>query len=325
MTILVTGGAGYIGSHTCVQLLAEGHEIVVADNLVNSKETAINYIKAISGRDFNFYDYDLKNMALVEEIFDKEKIDSVIHFAGYKAVGESVENPIMYYENNLITTINIIQAMKKRNIKNFIFSSSATVYGDPETLPIQEDALLTATNPYGYTKLMIEQILKDLYISDNKWNITLLRYFNPIGGHPTGLLPDNPKGIPNNLMPYIIQVFQGKLEKVHVFGDDYATVDGTGVRDYIHVIDLADGHVAAVERMRAPGIHIFNLGTGKGYSVLQLIKAFEKTNKCQIAYSIAPRRAGDIAACYADSSRAEAELGWKAKKTLEEMCKVVLI
>lgn len=325
MAILVTGGAGYIGSHTCVQLLAEGHEIVVVDNLVNSKETAIKYIRGISGRDFKFYDYDLKDMNLVEEIFDQEKIESVIHFAGYKAVGESVENPIMYYENNLITTMNIIKAMTKRGIKNFIFSSSATVYGNPESLPIKEDSHLTAANPYGYTKLMIEQMLKDLYNSDRTWNITLLRYFNPIGGHPTGLLTDNPKGIPNNLMPYIIQVYQGKLKHLNVFGDDYPTVDGTGVRDYIHVIDLADGHVAALDKMKAPGVHIYNLGTGTGYSVLQLIRAFEKTNKCTIPYVIAPRRSGDIAVCYADATKAENELGWKAKKTLDEMCRVVLI
>lgn len=325
MAILVTGGAGYIGSHTCVQLLAEGHEIVVADNLVNSKETAIKYIKGISGREFKFYQYDLKDMDLVEDIFEREKIDSVIHFAGYKAVGESVENPIMYYENNIVTTLNVIKAMKKRDIKKFIFSSSATVYGNPETLPIEENAHLMAANPYGYTKLMIEQILKDLYHSDPTWNITLLRYFNPIGGHPTGLLADNPKGIPNNLMPYIIQVYQGKLKQLNVFGDDYPTLDGTGVRDYIHVIDLADGHVAAVQKMKDPGVHIYNLGTGTGYSVLQLIKAFEKTNKCMIPYVIAPRRSGDIAVCYADPTKAAVELGWKAKKTLDEMCKVVLI
>lgn len=325
MAILVTGGAGYIGSHTCVQLLAEGYEIVVADNLVNSKETAIKYIKGISGKEFSFYDYDLKDMALVEEIFEKEKIDSVIHFAGYKAVGESVENPIMYYENNIASTLNVIKAMGKRDIRNFVFSSSATVYGNPEKLPIKEDAHLTATNPYGYTKLMIEQMLKDLQKSDKGWNITLLRYFNPIGGHPTGLLADNPVGIPNNLLPYIIQVYQGKLEKLSVFGDDYPTIDGTGVRDYIHVIDLADGHVAALDRMKESGVHIFNLGTGTGYSVLQLIKAFEKTNKCNIPYVIAPRRPGDIAVCYADATKAERELGWKAKRNLEEMCKVVLI
>jgi len=325
MAILVTGGAGYIGSHTCVQLLAEGYEIVVADNLVNSKETAIKYIKGISGKDFTFYDYDLKNMALVEEIFEKEKIDSVIHFAGYKAVGESVENPIMYYENNITTTLNIIKAMEKRGIRNFVFSSSATVYGNPEKLPIKEDARLMATNPYGYTKLMIEQMLKDLQASDRGWNITLLRYFNPIGGHPTGLLADNPIGVPNNLLPYIIQVYQGKLEHLNVFGDDYPTIDGTGVRDYIHVIDLADGHAAALCKMKDPGVHIFNLGTGTGYSVLQLIKAFEKTNKCTIPYVIAPRRPGDIAVCYADARKAERELGWKAKRNLEDMCKVVLI
>lgn len=325
MAILVTGGAGYIGSHTCVQLLAEGHEIVVADNLVNSKETAIKYIKGISGREFKFYNYDLKDMALVEEIFDREKIDAVIHFAGYKAVGESVENPIMYYENNIVTTLNVIKAMDKRGIRKFIFSSSATVYGNPETLPILEDSHLTAANPYGFTKLMIEQMLKDLYKSDKQWNITLLRYFNPIGGHPTGLLVDNPKGVPNNLMPYIIQVYQGKLKQVNVFGDDYPTVDGTGVRDYIHVIDLADGHVAAFEKIKNPGVHIYNLGTGTGYSVLQLIKAFEKTNKCTIPYRITQRRRGDIAACYADATKAEVELGWKAKKTLDEMCRVVLI
>lgn len=325
MRILVTGGAGYIGSHTCVQLLEAGFEIVVVDDLSNSSETAIHYIKGITGKEFPFYPVDLKDRERTEQLFELEPIDGVIHFAGYKAVGESVERPLMYYENNLISTMNVLQAMRKRGIFHFVFSSSATVYGDPEILPIPEEAPLSATNPYGCSKLMNEQILKDLYQSDNRWNITLLRYFNPIGGHPTGLLADNPNGIPNNLMPYIIRVYEKKLDMLHVYGNDYPTVDGTGVRDYIHVIDLADGHVAALDRMKEPGVHIFNLGTGTGYSVLEVVRAFESVNKCTIPYVIDPRRAGDIAMCYADSSKAERELGWKARRSLEEMCKVVLI
>lgn len=325
MRILVTGGAGYIGSHTCVQLLEAGFEIVVVDDLSNSSETAIHYIKGITGKEFPFYPVDLKDRERTEQLFELEPIDGVIHFAGYKAVGESVERPLMYYENNLISTMNVLQAMRKRGIFHFVFSSSATVYGDPEILPIPEEAPLSATNPYGCSKLMIEQILKDLYQSDNRWNITLLRYFNPIGGHPTGLLTDNPNGIPNNLMPYIIRVYEKKLDMLHVYGNDYPTADGTGVRDYIHVIDLADGHVAALDRMKEPGVHIFNLGTGTGYSVLEVVRAFESVNKCTIPYVIDPRRAGDIAMCYADPSKAERELGWKARRSLEEMCKVVLI
>ena len=325
MRILVTGGAGYIGSHTCVQLLEAGYEIVVADDLSNSSETAIHYIKGITGKEFPFYPVDLKDRERTEQLFELEPIDGVIHFAGYKAVGESVERPLMYYENNLVSTMNVLQAMRKRGIFHFVFSSSATVYGDPEILPIPEEAPLSATNPYGCTKLMNEQILKDLYQSDNRWNITLLRYFNPIGGHPTGLLADNPNGIPNNLMPYIIRVYENKLDQLHVYGNDYPTPDGTGVRDYIHVIDLADGHVAALDRMKEPGVHIFNLGTGTGYSVLEVVRAFENVNKCRIPYVIDPRRAGDIAMCYADPSKAERELGWKARRSLEEMCKVVLI
>lgn len=325
MAILVTGGAGYIGSHTCVQLLESEHEIVVVDDFSNSNEESIINIKKISGKDFKFYNYDITNMNLVEEIFQTENIDAVIHFAGYKAVGESVENPIKYYENNIISTLNLIKAMDKRGIRNFIFSSSATVYGNPETLPIREDAKLSATNPYGRTKLMIEEILKDTYISNKDWNITLLRYFNPIGGHPSGLISDNPNGIPNNLMPYIVRVFEGKLEKLNVFGDDYNTKDGTGVRDYIHVMDLADGHVSAIDSMKDSGVHIFNLGTGTGYTVLEVIKAFEETNKTKIPYQIGKRRAGDIDACYADPSKAKKELGWAAKKGLEEMCKIFLV
>jgi UDP-glucose 4-epimerase len=325
MRILVTGGAGYIGSHTCVQLLEAGFEIVVVDDLSNSSETAIHYIKGITGKEFPFSPVDLKDRERTEQLFELEPIDGVIHFAGYKAVGESVERPLMYYENNLISTMNVLQAMRKRGIFHFVFSSSATVYGDPEILPIPEEAPLSATNPYGCSKLMIEQILKDLYQSDNRWNITLLRYFNPIGGHPTGLLTDNPNGIPNNLMPYIIRVYEKKLDMLHVYGNDYPTADGTGVRDYIHVIDLADGHVAALDRMKEPGVHIFNLGTGTGYSVLEVVRAFESVNKCTIPYVIDPRRAGDIAMCYADPSKAERELCWKARRSLEEMCKVVLI
>lgn len=322
MAILVTGGAGYIGSHTCIQLLEAGYEIVVADNLSNSKETAVQYIKDISGKDFSFYPYDLNNLGLVEEIFNRETVEAVIHFAGYKAVGESVEKPLLYYGNNITTTLNLLHVMEERGIRNFIFSSSATVYGDPETLPIREEARLSATNPYGQTKLMIEQILKDLYISDKAWNITLLRYFNPIGGHPSGLLADDPKGIPNNLMPYILRVHAGDLSHLNVFGDDYPTCDGTGVRDYIHVMDLAEGHVAALKKMNSPGVHIFNLGTGTGYSVLQVIQAFEETNDCHIPYKIGPRRSGDIAACYADASKAERDLEWKALRGLAEMCKI---
>lgn len=325
MRILVTGGAGYIGSHTCVQLLEAGFEIIVADDLSNSSEAAIHYIKGITGKEFPFYPVDLKDRERTEQLFELEPVDGVIHFAGYKAVGESVERPLMYYENNLVSTMNVLQAMRKRGIFHFVFSSSATVYGDPEILPIPEEAPLSATNPYGCSKLMNEQILKDLHQSDNRWNITLLRYFNPIGGHPTGLLTDNPNGIPNNLMPYIIRVYEKKLDLLHVYGNDYPTPDGTGVRDYIHVIDLADGHVAALERMKKPGVHIFNLGTGTGYSVLEVVRAFETVNKCTIPYVIDPRRAGDIAMCYADPSKAERELGWKAQRSLEEMCKVVLI
>lgn len=323
MAILVTGGAGYIGSHTCVQLLEAGYEIVVADNLSNSKETAVQYIKDISGKDFSFYPYDLTDLGLVEDIFSREAIDAVIHFAGYKAVGESVEKPLLYYGNNIATTLNLLHVMGERGVRNFIFSSSATVYGNPETLPIQEDSRLTATNPYGHTKLMIEQILNDLYLSDKEWNITLLRYFNPIGGHPSGLLADDPKGIPNNLMPYILRVHEGELSHLNVFGNDYDTCDGTGVRDYIHVIDLAEGHVAALGKMKTTGVHVFNLGTGIGYSVLQVVHAFEEMNNCQIPYKIAPRRPGDIAACYADASKAERELDWKASRGLAEMCKIL--
>ena len=322
MKILVTGGLGFIGSHTCCELLNEGYDLVVVDNLSNSKIDVVNKIKTITGKDFDFYQDDVCDEVALEKIFSENQIDAVIHFAAYKAVGESVKLPIMYYENNLGSTLKLCKVMKRHNCKKFVFSSSATVYGSPESLPIREDFPLSTTNPYGTTKLMIEQILKDIVISDPEFSVIVLRYFNPIGAHESGLIGENPNGIPNNLMPYIARVANKELEILSVFGDDYDTHDGTGVRDYIHVVDLAKGHLKALEKSNnALGINYYNLGTGTGYSVLDLVKAFEKVNGVEVPYKIVERRAGDIAACYADPSKAYNELGWKAEKGIEEMCR----
>lgn len=322
MTVLVTGGAGYIGSHTCVRLLECGYKIVVIDNMSNSHPEALRRIKLLTGKDFRVYQEDLRNEEVLSRIFSENQIEAVIHFAGFKAVGESVQQPLKYYDNNLNSTVTLLKIMERHHVRNLVFSSSATVYGNPGSVPILEDFPLSATNPYGMTKLMIENILKDIHKTDKHWNIALLRYFNPIGAHESGLLGENPNGIPNNLMPYITQVAVGKLEKLGVFGDDYPTKDGTGVRDYIHVVDLADGHLAALKKLDAGcGLLICNLGTGIGYSVLEMLKAFETASGKKIPYEIAARRSGDIAVCYADASRAERELSWKAVRSLEEMCR----
>ena len=322
MSILVTGGAGYIGSHTCIELLEAGYDVVVVDNLYNSSEEALNRVKKITGKELKFYEADILDKEALNHIFTTEKIDSVIHFAGLKAVGESVAKPLEYYNNNITGTINLCEVMKKHNVKNIVFSSSATIYGTPAFVPITEQCPKgTCTNPYGWTKWMIEQILTDLHTSDKEWNVILLRYFNPIGAHESGLIGEDPKGIPNNLMPYITQVAVGKLEKLGVFGNDYDTHDGTGVRDYIHVVDLAVGHVKAIEKLSdKAGVLTYNLGTGNGYSVLDMVKAFSKACGHDIPYEIKPRRAGDIASCYADPSLAQKELGWTATKTLDDMC-----
>ena len=321
MKVLVTGGAGFIGSHTVVELLDAGYEVVVVDNLSNASEESMRRVKEITGKSFDFYVADVRDRAKLEEIFSAHNVDWVIHFAGLKAVGESVQKPVLYYDNNLISTLVLLETMEKFSVRNFVFSSSATVYGEPERLPLDEDCRLMTTNPYGTTKLMQEQMLKDLYRADNRWNIALLRYFNPVGAHPSGRIGEDPKGIPNNLMPYVAQVASGKLQKIGVFGNDYPTPDGTGVRDYIHVVDLARGHVAAIAKLREPGVHIYNLGTGNGYSVLDMIHAFEKACGKKLPYEIKPRRAGDVPACYASSKKAEEELGWKAQYDLEDMCR----
>ncbi len=321
MKVLVTGGAGFIGSHTVVELLNAGYEVVVVDNLSNASEESMRRVKEITGKSFDFYIGDVRDRAKLEEIFSAHNVDWVIHFAGLKAVGESVQKPVLYYDNNLISTLVLLETMEKFGVRNFVFSSSATVYGEPERLPLDEDCRLMTTNPYGTTKLMQEQILKDLYHADNRWNIALLRYFNPVGAHPSGRIGEDPKGIPNNLMPYVAQVASGKLKKIGVFGNDYPTPDGTGVRDYIHVVDLARGHVAAIDKLKEPGVHIYNLGTGNGYSVLDMIHAFEKACGKKLPYEIKPRRAGDVPACYASSKKAEEELGWKAQYDLEDMCR----
>lgn len=322
MSILVTGGAGYIGSHTAVELLEKGYEIVIVDNLINSNEESLNRVKKITGRDFKFYKADLLDKEAVRKIFRENNIDSVIHFAGLKAVGESVSIPLRYYNNNLMSTLNLCEVMNEFNIKKLVFSSSATVYGNPSTIPITEDFPLSATNPYGRTKLMIEDILRDLYISDNNWNIILLRYFNPIGAHKSGLIGEDPKGIPNNLVPYIAQVACGKLPCLKVFGNDYPTKDGTGVRDYIHVVDLADGHIKALEKLNSnPGIQTYNLGTGNGYTVLEVVQAYSKACGKEIPYKLVDKRPGDVASCYADTSKANKELGFTAKRTIDDMCK----
>ena len=322
MSVLVTGGAGYIGSHTCVELLNAGYEVVVVDNLCNSSREALARVEEITGKCGTFYEKDLLDRDAVENIFEKESIDCVIHFAGLKAVGESVHKPLEYYYNNVTGTLILCDVMRKHGVKSLVFSSSATVYGSPKTVPIKEDFPLSVTNPYGRTKLMIEEILRDLYVSDSEWKIILLRYFNPIGAHKSGRIGENPKGIPNNLMPYITQVAVGKLPCLGVFGNDYDTPDGTGVRDYIHVVDLAIGHVKALEKLAGleGGVLTYNLGTGRGYSVLDMVKNFEKASGVPIPYEIKPRRPGDIAVCYADPTRAKEELGWEATRDLEEMC-----
>lgn len=321
MAILVTGGAGYIGSHTCVELLNAGYDVVVVDNLCNSSEESLIRVKKITGKEVRFYKIDLLWQSELTEVFRKEKIDAVIHFAGLKAVGESVQKPLEYYYNNISGSLVLLNVMRKFGVKNIVFSSSATVYGNPATVPIKEDFPLSVTNPYGRTKLMLEEIFRDLYTSDPEWNIILLRYFNPIGAHQSGLIGEDPQGIPNNLVPYITQTAVGKLESVGVFGNDYDTPDGSGVRDFIHVVDLASGHVRAIEKLtERPGIRTYNLGTGIGYSVFDMINAFSKVCGKEIPYVIKPRRPGDIATCYADASLAKKELGWLAVRNLAEMC-----
>ena len=321
MKVLVTGGAGFIGSHTVVELLNAGYEAVVADNLCNASEESLKRVEKITGKKVAFYKVDVRDRAAMEKIFADEKIDWVIHFAGLKAVGESCKKPVEYYDNNLVSTLVLLEVMRDAGCKNIVFSSSATVYGDPNELPIKETTPLNpTTNPYGTSKVMQEMMLKDVYAADNGWNIVLLRYFNPVGAHESGLIGEDPKGIPNNLMPYVAQVASGKLQRIGVFGNDYPTPDGTGVRYYIHVVDLAKGHVAAIKALKTAGVHVYNLGTGHGYSVLDMIRAFEKACGKTLPYDIKPRRAGDIASCYASSEKAEKELGWKAEYDLEKMC-----
>lgn len=322
MAILVTGGAGFIGSHTVVELQNAGYEVVVVDNLSNSSEKSLKRVEEITGKPVKFYKADILDKPALEQVFQKESIDSCIHFAGLKAVGESVQKPWEYYHNNITGTLILLDVMRKHNVKNIVFSSSATVYGAPEVVPVTEECPKgEITNPYGQTKAMLEQVLTDIYKADNEWNVILLRYFNPIGAHKSGKIGENPNGIPNNLMPYITQVAVGKLEKLGVFGDDYDTPDGTGVRDYIHVVDLAKGHVKAIEKVKEkPGLKIYNLGTGIGYSVLDIVKNFEEATGINIPYEIKPRRAGDIATNYADASLAKKELGWTAENGIKEMC-----
>ena len=321
MKILVTGGTGFIGSHTVVELLNSGYEVIVIDNLSNSKIDVVDKIKKITNKNFDFYEEDVCNKEALEKIFKENKIDAVIHFAGYKAVGESVEKPLMYYRNNLDSTFSLCEVMSKYGCKNFVFSSSATVYGTPKSLPIKEDFPIgDTTNPYGTSKVMNERILTDIYNSDNSWNIALLRYFNPIGAHKSGLIGENPNDIPNNLMPYIVKVATGELPILNIFGDDYDTIDGTGVRDYIHVVDLAKGHIKAIEWvLKGNGIDAFNLGTGNGYSVLELVNAFKKYNNVDVPYKIVGRRSGDIASCYADVSYAKKVLGWESVYDIKDM------
>ena len=314
MKILVTGGAGYIGSHTCVELLNAGHEIVVVDNLSNSSEKSVDAVKKITGKDFM--------KAAFRKAHAVNEFQAVIHFAGLKAVGESVAKPLEYYHNNMTGTFNLVRVMREHDVFNIVFSSSATVYGSPETVPIKEDFPLSTTNPYGSTKLMLERVLSDVYVSDNRFSVVLLRYFNPIGAHKSGCIGEDPKGIPNNLLPYVAQVAVGRLPQVNVFGNSYPTHDGTGVRDYIHVVDLALGHLKAVEkRSNVPGVHIYNLGTGQGYSVLEIVKAFSEACGKELPYVIAPPRPGDVAICYADATKAKEELGWEAERGIAEMCK----
>lgn len=324
MEILVTGGTGFIGSHTCVELIENGYDVVILDNLYNSKKEVVGYIEEITGKKVTFYEGDCCDSNLVEKIFNEHDIDAVIHFAGYKAVGESVRKPIEYYTNNIMSTMTICDVMRRHNCKRLVFSSSATVYGNPKSCPIDESFPLgPTTNPYGTTKLMIEDMLRDIYVSDNEWNIALLRYFNPIGAHKSGLIGESPNDIPNNLMPYIVKVANKELPVLHVFGNDYDTPDGTGVRDYIHVVDLAKGHVCAIRKLcnEKVGVDAYNLGTGNGYSVLDVVNTFARVNDIEVPYQIDPRRDGDIASCYAGTEKAFHELGWKATKNLEDMCK----
>ena len=322
MSILVAGGAGYIGSHTCVELLEAGYEVVVVDNLYNASEESLKRVEKITGKTVTFYEADILDKEALNKIFDAHEIEAVIHFAGYKAVGESVAKPIEYYHNNMTGTLVLCDVMRAHGVKNIVFSSSATVYGDPAQIPITENCPKgQPTNPYGWTKSMLEQVLTDIHTSDNEWNVILLRYFNPIGAHKSGMIGEDPKGIPNNLVPYVAQVAVGKRECLGVFGNDYDTPDGTGVRDYIHVVDLADGHVKAIKKLdENPGVAIYNLGTGNGYSVLQVVSAFEKACGHPIKYEIKPRRDGDIATCYCNPEKAEKELGWKAQYGIAEMC-----
>lgn len=323
MAILLPGGAGFIGSHTAVELLKAGKEIIIIDDFSNSTPKALEAIKKITGKDFKFYEMDYADREKLEKVFEENKIDAVLNFAGFKAVGESVQKPIEYYTNNISGALVLLDVMRKHGCKKFVFSSSATVYGDPEVIPITENCKVGGTtNPYGTTKLFIEQILKDIYKSDNTWDICILRYFNPVGAHESGLIGEEPKGIPNNLMPYVVRVAAGILPELSVFGNDYDTPDGTGVRDYIHVVDLAKGHVKALEKLdkEKEGLFIYNLGTGTGYSVLDMVKAFEETTGKEVKYKITPRRPGDIATCYADPTKAKEELGWTAEKTLKDMC-----
>ncbi len=323
MHILVTGGAGYIGSHTCLELLNRGYSVTVVDNLSNSSLESLNRVEKLTGKSVQFYEVDLLDKAGLTNVFESVEamFDAVIHFAGKKAVGESVEKPLMYYQNNITGTLVLAEVMAGFDVKNIIFSSSATVYGDPATVPIVEDFPLSCTNPYGRTKLMVEEILSDLHVADSSWNVCLLRYFNPVGAHKSGLIGEDPNGIPNNLVPYISQVAVGKLKQLSVYGDDYQTPDGTGVRDYIHVVDLALGHVKALEKVaQAPGLVVYNLGTGTGYSVLDMVEAFGKACGASVSYRVVARRPGDIAACYADPAKARSELGWVAQYGLAEMC-----
>ena len=322
MSILVTGGAGYIGSHTVVELLNMGKDVVIVDNLSNSSILVLDRIKEITGKRPEFYQIDISNKELLRNVFEKEKIEAVIHFAGFKAVGESVKYPVMYYENNIMSTLSLIEIMTEYDVKKIVFSSSATVYGINNPSPLVEEMPTSATNPYGYTKVMLEQILKDVHVADSDWSIALLRYFNPIGAHESGMIGENPLGIPNNLMPFIAQVAVGKRQELSVFGNDYDTVDGTGVRDYIHVVDLAFGHIKALEKiLESKKVHIYNLGSGVGTSVLELIKTFEVENKIRIPYKIVPRRAGDVAICFANADKALNELNWKTTKTIADMCR----
>lgn len=321
MKILVTGGAGYIGSHACVVLLEQGHEVVVVDNLVNSKQESLHRVATITGKSIDFHQVDLLDEGALDHVFETTSPEAVIHFAGLKAVGESNKQPLLYYRNNVLGTLNLLDAMQRHSLFTIIFSSSATVYGDPATVPIKEDAALHPANPYGQTKLVIENMLKDLVNAQPKWRVALLRYFNPVGAHPSGLIGEDPQGVPNNLLPYVSQVATGKLEQLKIFGNDYDTPDGTGVRDYLHVMDLAEGHVKALDYLEQhDGLHVFNLGTGQGRSVLEVVKAFEEASGVDIPREFTARREGDVPSYYADSSLAEKELGWKASRSLEEMC-----